>query len=253
MMASSGLRSALFERGRLRAGGVPKEATDADVWICDAETEEDLKAIAAAAASRGANAVWAGSGGLARHAPEALGLIRRPAAGPAAMRSRGPILFVVGSLSRVSFDQAASLGAEAGVFEANLGRETLSAGVASPEWSRWTESLCAALDDGHDAVLSIAAHDGDDASEDPDLATALARFAAPHATRCGGLVLTGGDTARAVLEALDIPWLRIVGEVEPGVPVSTAGPGGRPIVTKAGAFGDRHTLRRCRAAMKGAA
>ena len=224
MMEASGLRSALVERGPMASRRLRRrrKRQTADVWICDAETEEDLKAIAAAAASRGPNAVWAGSGGLARHAPEALGLVRRPAAGPAAMPVRGPILFVVGSLSGVSCDQAANLGAEPGIFTANIRRETLLAGVGSPEWSRWTESLRAALDDGHDALLSIA-HDGDDATDDPDLAAALARFAAPHATRSGGLVLTGGDTARAVLEALDIPWLRIVGEVEPGVPLSIAG------------------------------
>ncbi len=97
--------------------------------------------------------------------------------------------------------------------------------------------------------MSIAAVP-EDTAEDPALATALARFAAPHAARCAGLVLTGGDTARALLEALDIPWLRIVGEVEPGVPLCVAGPLTRPIVTKAGAFGDADTLRRCRARMK---
>lgn len=253
MVEAAGLRTTVVERGRWRFGGEGPKDDDADVWICDAETEDDLKAIAAAAASRGPKVVWAGSGGLARHAPEALGLAHRLPAAPAVAPVEGPIVFVVGSFSKVSRDQVACLGAEPEVFTAFIRRETLASGAGSPEWAGSTASVRAALDAGRDAVLSIAGRDGDVATDDPDVATSLARFAAPHAARSGGLVLTGGDTARAVLEALDIPWLRIVGEVEPGVPLSVAGRGGRPVVTKAGAFGDRHTLGRCRAAMKGAA
>lgn len=63
--------------------------------------------------------------------------------------------------------------------------------------------------------------------------------------RIGALVLTGGDTARAVLVALGITRLRIAGEVETGVPVLlTEGPRSFPVVTKAGSFGDRQTLLR---------
>jgi D-threonate/D-erythronate kinase len=254
MVEAGGLRTALLGRGRLRAGGpVPMEATDADVWICDAETEDDLRIIAAAAASRGRNAVWAGSGGLARHAPGALGLPRRQPSVPTAMPGRGAILCVVGSLSRASREQAASLGAEPGVFAAAIPRETLVAGAGSAEWARSAASLGEALDSGHDAVVSIAADGQDDEAEDLGIAAALARFVAAAATRGGGLVLTGGDTARFVLEPLGVAWLRVVGEVEPGVPVCVAGPKPRPIVTKAGAFGDRDTLRRCRLAMQGGA
>jgi uncharacterized protein YgbK (DUF1537 family) len=158
-------------------------------------------------------------------------------------------LFVVGSLSGVSRTQAAGLGAAPSVFTASLRREMLLTGPGSSEWSRETESLHTALDRGEDAVVSIATG-LENTVEDPALATALARFAAPHAARCAGLVLSGGDTARAVLEALDVPWLRIVDEVEPGVPLCVEGPGARPIVTKAGGFGDAETLHRCRARMK---
>jgi uncharacterized protein YgbK (DUF1537 family) len=254
MMEAGGLRSALVGRGELGAGAaVARTAADADVWICDAETEDDLRAIAAAAASRGPQAVWAGSGGLARHAPGALGLERHPPAALAATPAEGPILFVVGSLSEVALDQATSLGAEPGIFIAKMRRETLAAGPESREWSQSAASLEAALDAGHDAVLSLGARDPDEGVEDPDVAIALARFAAPHAARSGGLVLTGGDTARCVLKALGVSCLRLLGEVEPGVTRSIGGPHSRPIVTKAGAFGDRDTLRRCRAAMRASA
>jgi len=62
----------------------------------------------------------------------------------------------------------------------------------------------------------------------------------------GGLVLTGGETARAVLSRLGIRALRVVGEVETGVPILVAEGSGLPVVTKAGDFGDNETLLRCR-------
>jgi uncharacterized protein YgbK (DUF1537 family) len=57
-------------------------------------------------------------------------------------------------------------------------------------------------------------------------------------------VLTGGETARAVLGARRIRALRLLGEVEPGVPFAMA-PDGTLICTKAGAFGGPQTLARC--------
>jgi uncharacterized protein YgbK (DUF1537 family) len=56
----------------------------------------------------------------------------------------------------------------------------------------------------------------------------------------GGLILTGGDVAAAVLHALDAAALRLGGEVAPGQPwaVIEGGPqSGRLVATKAGSFG----------------
>ena len=64
----------------------------------------------------------------------------------------------------------------------------------------------------------------------------------------GGLVATGGETARAVLDALGIHRLRLLGEVEAGLPFSVADHWVRPlpVITKAGAFGSPQALVRCR-------
>jgi 4-hydroxythreonine-4-phosphate dehydrogenase len=92
-----------------------------------------------------------------------------------------------------------------------------------------------------------------DLSREPDLrralelARALGAFAAPHIARCGGVIATGGDTARAVLAALGLPGIALFGELEPGVPVGLAG--ALPLVTKAGAFGSRTTLVRAQEAL----
>mgnify|MGYP001109744584 CR=1 FL=1 len=65
------------------------------------------------------------------------------------------------------------------------------------------------------------------------------------------LVATGGETARALLTAMGVPSLRLVDEVERGVPRAVARLATPlPIVTKAGAFGDRQTLVRSRAALR---
>jgi D-threonate/D-erythronate kinase len=61
-----------------------------------------------------------------------------------------------------------------------------------------------------------------------------------------GIVLTGGYTARTVLELLGIDSLQIGGEVEPGIPWAIARSGDRAlaVITKAGGFGDELSLQR---------
>lgn len=59
------------------------------------------------------------------------------------------------------------------------------------------------------------------------------------------LFLSGGDTATAVLGAIGAQGIRLQGEIVPGMPEGTLMGGlidGLPVVTKAGAFGQRETL-----------
>jgi 4-hydroxythreonine-4-phosphate dehydrogenase len=69
------------------------------------------------------------------------------------------------------------------------------------------------------------------------------------------LVLTGGHTARAVLAGLGLEQLTVQGEVETGIPWSTASLHGRTltVVTKAGGFGDEHSLARAVAFLRSGA
>ena len=89
--------------------------------------------------------------------------------------------------------------------------------------------------------------------EGAELARAMGRFAAGCADGVGGLVATGGETARAVLDAWGVTRLRLRGEVEAGVAFSTTEGWRRvvPVVTKAGGFGDADTLVRCREFLRG--
>lgn len=60
------------------------------------------------------------------------------------------------------------------------------------------------------------------------------------------LILTGGSTARAVLDSLDATALRMAGEeVAPGIPLATVNGGvaeGATAVTKAGGFGSEQAI-----------
>jgi uncharacterized protein YgbK (DUF1537 family) len=64
--------------------------------------------------------------------------------------------------------------------------------------------------------------------------------------QASNLFLTGGATARAVLDRLDATALRMAGdEVAPGIPLSTVDGGvadGVTAVTKAGGFGDEQAI-----------
>jgi D-threonate/D-erythronate kinase len=59
----------------------------------------------------------------------------------------------------------------------------------------------------------------------------------------GAVVLTGGETARALLSQSEIGRLRVIDEIAPGVTLSiSTGEPALPIVMKAGAFGTSTTL-----------
>ena len=59
------------------------------------------------------------------------------------------------------------------------------------------------------------------------------------------LIVTGGATARAILDALNVEALDLLAEPEPGiVAAATTGPGPFPILVKAGGFGDPDTFKR---------
>lgn len=60
--------------------------------------------------------------------------------------------------------------------------------------------------------------------------------------RASAVVVTGGATARVLLEALGVRQLHVGGECEPGIPWAVDPSTGRLFVTKSGSFGDRFSL-----------
>ncbi len=248
MLVGTGLRTRELGLERIRAGGAALEriflatARGADVLICDAETEEDLAAIAAASMVLGRRAVWVGSAGLAGYLKKAGDGRRETGEGVV----EGPVLFVVGSLSPVSRAQAERLASLAGVETVRVPVAALLRGAEA--WVEETRVVSDAVQRGRDVLVLPEGAEGARYEDGVAIATALGKFVEGCADAVVGLVATGGETARAVLDAWGVTRLRVREAVEAGVVFSMTEGWRRslPVVTKAGGFGDADTLVRCR-------
>lgn len=93
----------------------------------------------------------------------------------------------------------------------------------------------------HDDVIALAIAGTVDPENSHRLVSALADVAARLIDDSTNLVLTGGETARTVLDRLGVARLEPVHEIAPGAIVSVT-PGGRTVVTRPGSFGDHRSL-----------
>ncbi len=254
LMSEAGLRPAHLaldlirsDSGNLREA-MKAKSKQADVLVCDAESGEDLRRIADAAMVLGRGTVWAGSAGLAWHLPPAAGLAR----GSATMQDQpliaGPVLFVVGSGSTISSEQVEVLAARSDTIVMRIPPELLMTGAESPQSRAYGLEVERALSAGIDVAVMTDPGIRLDSAMGPMLTAALAAIVRPLADTVGALVVTGGETARAVFEAWGVSRLRLIGEVEPGLPFSVTSGWTRelPVLTKAGAFGGPETLLNCR-------
>ncbi len=233
-----------FERQR-RAG--------ADAIVCDARTEDDLDVIARASLLLPQVPLCVGSAGLMR-ALARVGQHRSATAPPPLPDpSSKPLLAVVGSASQVSREQFRALVQDRPVRPLTIAPSTLRQEAAPGRIGAYEREIAVALASGFDVAVTIDASEGIDLREGPHLSGALANLAAPHLPLVGGLVATGGETARAILLRAGVAALRMHSEVEPGVPLAvTLGGIAVPVVTKAGAFGGPRTLINCYDALRGA-
>jgi len=197
----------------LRGGNLARLLGREDISICDAETDSDLRAIARKGLALRPRPLFVGSAGLARAL--ATSLPRRRSRSRTRLQ-RGQIAVVVGSASPASVRQAKRLAAIA---------ERESVALYQLEWTRAPTAA------------------------DTALVHAFGRIAARHPD-CAAYVLTGGETARAVLGARGVRGFRLLGEVEPGVPFGVSIPPGLAVCTKAGGFGGPDTLVHCIARLK---
>ncbi|NKX54774.1 4-hydroxythreonine-4-phosphate dehydrogenase PdxA [Arthrobacter mobilis] len=237
-----GLSTAVLPLQKVRQEGLApalREALEtAEAVIVDGETEQDLAAVAAAVRQLGFRAggdrlVLVGTGALAgalaaQLAPAAC----RPEAAPQ-IPARGvqgtgprPVLVVVGSASGAAVEQVGQLrGASVAVFDvqtAETGPETV-------------QEIQHTLRGGSTAALTVQP------GVQADPALVVARLADTAAAVLSGvpstdLVLTGGETAREVLDRLGLTFLRPLGQVQHGAVVSLASDG-RLIASKPGSFG----------------
>jgi uncharacterized protein YgbK (DUF1537 family) len=212
------------------------------VAVCDAVTDRDLHLIAGAGLTPHRPVVWIGSAGLAA----ALATV---AADPQPGADDEPpwvrparFLAVVGSAAHIARAQVDALVAGGTVELPVPARVLLDDDPATI--GRISATLADTARD-HSVVVSIAAPGpaGLGPADRARVADSLARLAAPAASAAELLLVTGGATARAVLDACRVHYLDIVRELRPGVVLSIANHRRRThVITKAGAFGDERAL-----------
>jgi len=248
----------------LRAGPVHikntvrKLLTDGvELVIVDIGDQDDLKRICLGLAQSDLRIVWVGSTGLAEFIPLAFDAnnIADTFHSKFSLDSR-PALALVGSASETTRQQLLCAQAENGLVIIDIDAALIiQAGTnAASQIEQAYEKLLNALDDGRDVALvvkssreEIARTQQLGATLDLDAAQVAQRIVDGLAQvggrlvredRVSGVVATGGDTANALCKNLKSNALKILGEVEAGIPImQLLGEKTLPLVTKAGGFG----------------
>lgn len=207
------------------------------VPVCDAFADDDLDRIVAAGVGLD-RPVLVGSAGIAaavaRHLPPSDGGVPTPPA----PRS-GALLVVVGSAAPVIGDQLTALTAHGAQTVVLHPAELFAAADDEAALVRLTARV-----DGAAApvvVVTVDATAAVDPAQARGIARALSVAVSGAAARAAGLVLTGGETARAVLDRIGVTELRPLGQVHHGAVVSVDD-AGRLIVTRPGSFGGPTSL-----------
>ena len=210
------------------ADAIAKAAANGEIAICDATTDADLDLVVRVGRTvHGAQLV--GTAALAAAVARTL-----PATGPGdgARRPSERLLTVVGTAEPAAVEQAARLVA-AGFVPLILDADDLLSGSADPT------RLAGALAEGHVVVTVDGAVVPASARR---LSAALGRFVADGQRRHRpDLTLTGGETARAVVDAIGLTTLVPIHEIHHGAVASIASDG-RTVVTRPGSFGDASSL-----------
>ena len=232
--------------------------------VADASSDSDLDRIVGAVPDP-AEVLWVGSPGLAealarRLAPgESLGQDGRPAGqGLGGQGLGGRVLVVVGSLHPASWAQVTRLGTPDTTALVPVALQDVAVqdvAVQAPVASNQPDAPDAP--DQPDGVVvrverrlaerGVAVLHGPRQRSARAVPDALADVTAQLAARRAfdALVLTGGETARAVLRALGARTIRLTGQPQPGIPLGCLDrPWPLPVALKAGGFGDRDALAR---------
>jgi len=213
-------------------------------YVADCETEADLDAIAQFVISHCDEVLPVGASGLAiaiarqlaqTPSSELLSVIQR-----ISEQAQNPILFVIGSRTAASAEQAARLCA-AGAEELRM---SFSAHTRDGDWI-----LDRSVNESTPPVALIVRPES---SRELNLISAsevsqtLGRTAADIVRRLqvDTVVMIGGDTAFETFQALGVSEASVGGEIMPGVAIGTMQVDGRPLtfITKAGGFGDANAL-----------
>lgn len=232
--------------------------SEGQTWfVCDSETEEDLQAIAGLFSQLDKKILWAGSAGLIEYLPEALSLTSLEE-GSQDWAQADKALIVSGSLSqttrrqlRAVEDMPDSLMLE--IDPAALIRETYDTEDVLQQIAQDMDKRCLVLYvDASEENRRLAKEAGDERGLSPTEVSEAISLGLGRMTKAilqayaeiQGLVLTGGDTAKAICMELGMGEMQLYSEVEPGLPFGRLQGMGKGYwtVTKAGGFGNDQSL-----------
>ncbi|WP_307892562.1 four-carbon acid sugar kinase family protein [Bacillus swezeyi] len=221
----------------------------------DSVYESDLERLAFMHVDLPYSMILAGSAGLMSCLPKAFNLKERPLNQSVPPDSL-PVLFVVGSVSQTGRMQLCELFAADMAEKVEMMSESVLIGEAAKrkEFKRLKERAAEAWRHSKNIVLcssdnlietrEIGRKRGLTSIQTSDaVSAALGELAGELIQELAvkRLFLTGGDTAYQVLHQFQIREIRLLDEVEPGIPLGTAGED-LYIVTKAGNFGSRSAI-----------
>jgi uncharacterized protein YgbK (DUF1537 family) len=246
--------------GSLREAVYRKQQAGAKILIFDGLERTDLEAIAEVGFGLQPLPLFIGSAGLAEAVASRFAEKTGPTpAAPSATRSAAHALVVCGSASAVARRQLARMSQDTNFpcIEIRSSFALQAPPDRAAEEGTIRRTACDALRRGS-VILSVspertAASGVDDRRAAHAIAAALGGIAAYALAGSGvaphdvALILTGGDTAMAVLAPLGIEGIEIGGELLEGIMAGRV-KGGRfsdtQVVTKAGAFGQDDALLR---------
>ena len=237
---------------------ISEQAKCERVWfVCDAKTDGDLKRVADVFAQLNKKTVWAGSAGLIEYLPDALQLKKTTIHSLKEMEI-SKTLTVSASLSNVTKAQLEKVNNVADSFfvEVNpvdLMKKTycMQEIIAMIEKNTFKQHFVLFVDSsienreatketGSSLFLS-------DAQVSETISKELGKIAKAILERLpeiNGLILTGGDTAKAVCMQLNMNQMQLYSEIEAGLPLGKLSNDTQRFwtVTKAGGFGNDHSL-----------
>ena len=239
-LAQAGLRTEEIHLDVLRDGGRVLRARLAelcsagvDAVVLDTETTADLAIIAQTADSFETMPVCVGAAGFARSLGSLM-MQGNPIAQPVRKGVEKPILMAIASQSKTARAQVACTASRADVAAIEIDGSVENCAARATEY----------LAQGRHVLLCPPEATQDGLSRNH--ADTMARVVAEVADRAGALIASGGDTARACLQALGCDCIIVEGELAPGV--VQGHPVARPdltFVSKAGDFGETDTLSNC--------
>ncbi|WP_196607485.1 four-carbon acid sugar kinase family protein [Pectinatus frisingensis] len=225
-------------------------------WIvCDAARQSDFIQLMAALQIY-KNILWVGSAGLAEHLNDFYGWQGNN--DTAALRKKGPVLIVAGSVSHITQEQIKYV-ADC----RNIKIIKLEISSILEEQKKEKEKMVKILQDlimNQEDILVTTAIDDKDVKKAlrignryglkaKNVSECIACFLADvvaglELQKLAGMILTGGDTAVHICRAIGADAIEIIREIDSGVPLGKlCGEfAGMLVVTKAGAFGSQEVF-----------